>query len=110
MRAASLAAAVAVLALTGCGGSGGSKAPPQHHIHLTAFETRGKAIFIADCGMCHQLADAGTSGTAGPALAGSWAAPLVRETIANGIGGMPANLVTGRKAAAVAAYVAAATR
>jgi mono/diheme cytochrome c family protein len=108
VRAASLAAAVAILALTGCGGSGGLTSPPQ--IHLTAFEKQGKAIFIQKCGICHQLADARTSGTAGPTLAGSWAASRVRIAIAEGKGAMRPNLVTGRQAAEVAAYVAAAAR
>lgn len=105
MRGASLAAAVAVLALTGCGGSNA----PQHHVHLTAFEQRGKALFIPTCGICHQLADAGTGGAAGTALTTPWLASRVRETIADGPGGMPAGLLTGREAAEVAAYVAAAT-
>jgi mono/diheme cytochrome c family protein len=114
VRAVSLAAAVTILALalTGCGG--GSKAP-QHSttthqpIHLTALEERGKAIFISKCGICHQLADAGTTGTAGPALIPSWTARRVRLAIEQGPDEMQPNLVTGRDAAAVAAYVEAAT-
>ena len=111
MRAVSLAAAVTILALTGCGGSKSPHHPTttQHQIHLTAFEKRGKAIFISTCGVCHTLADAGTTGTAGPALMPSWAASRVRLAIELGPGAMPANLVTGRKAAAVARYVEAAT-
>jgi mono/diheme cytochrome c family protein len=107
VRAASLAAAVAILALTGCGGG---STEPQHHVHLTAFERRGKAIFIPKCGFCHELADAGTHGVAGPALLSPWAAFRVRETIADGPGMMPEGLLTGERADAVAAYVAAATR
>ena len=107
MRAASLAATVAILALTGCGG--GSPAP-RHHIHLTPFERHGKALFISTCGMCHTLADAGTDGTVGPALDSPWQASRVEETIADGPGDMPAGRVTGADAAAVAAYVAAATK
>ena len=109
MRAASFAAAVAAaaLALAGCGG-GSSR--PHHHIHLMAFERHGKAIFITKCGICHQLADAGTSGSAGPALTTPWNALLVREVIADGPGGMPAGILSGVDAAAVAAYVAAATK
>jgi cytochrome c6 len=106
VRAASLAAAVATLALAGCGGS----TAPHRDIHLTAFERRGKAIFIQQCGICHELADAGTSGSAGPALTSSWSASRVRIAIADGPGAMSPNLVTGLNAAAVAAYVAAATR
>ena len=109
MRAASLAAAgAAALALSACGGGGSS--PPKHHIHLTAFERQGKAVFIANCGGCHQLADAGTNGGAGPALTSPATASHVREVLADGPSFMPANIVTGAKAAAVAAYVAAATK
>jgi mono/diheme cytochrome c family protein len=108
VRAASLAAVLVVLALAGCGGS---KTPsPDPPVHLTAFERHGKAIFIPTCGPCHELADAGTSGSAGPALAGSWSARRVRLVIAHGQGAMEPGLVTGRRAAAVAAYVAAATK
>ena len=106
MRAASLAAAAAgVLLLAACGGS---SAPPRH-IHLTAFEQRGKALFVRTCGTCHVLADAGTGGIAGPPLDQPWAASRVRETIADGPGQMPGGLLGGRAAAEVAAYVAAAT-
>jgi cytochrome c5 len=108
VRSVSLAAAVAILALAGCGGSGDSTTP-HHQIHLTPFEKHGKAVFISTCGACHKLGDAGSSGTAGPALTGSWSAPRVRLAIAKGKGAMQPNLVTGRNAAAVAAYVAAAT-
>ena len=108
MRAASVAAAGAILVLAGCGG--GSTPPPRHHINLTAFERRGKALFISTCGVCHTLADAGTDGTAGPALDDHLDASRVRKTIADGSGAMQAGLLSGTAAAEVAAYVAAATR
>jgi mono/diheme cytochrome c family protein len=107
VRLASVAAALAILALTGCGG--GSSAPP-HHINLTAFEQEGKTLFISKCGACHTLADAGTAGSAGTVLDSPWQTSRVLETIADGPGSMTENLVTGRSAAAVAAYVAAATK
>jgi cytochrome c551 len=107
VRGASLAAAAALLVLAGCGG--GTAAAP-HHVHLTAFEKKGKALFISTCGRCHTLADAGTSGFVGPALDSPWSTSRVQETIADGPGGMPAGLVSGEEAAEVAAYVAAATR
>ena len=107
MRSASLAAAVATLVLAGCGS--GSSAPPDH-VHLTLFEKHGKSLFIPTCGSCHTLADAGTGGIVGPALDAPWQASRVRKAIANGRGGMPAGLLTGQEAAAVAAYVAAATK
>jgi cytochrome c6 len=81
----------------------------RHDVHLNPVERRGMAIFIPTCGICHQLADAGTSGSAGPALTSPWQASRVLEVIADGPGAMPENLVTGRNAAAVADYVAVAT-
>ncbi len=50
-----------------------------------------KAIFTASCGSCHELADAGTTGTVGPSLDESRVdVEAAAEQIANGGGGMPA--------------------
>ncbi|MGH3009556.1 MAG: c-type cytochrome [Gaiellaceae bacterium] len=106
MRAASAIALAGVALLAGCGGGGSA---PRRHVHLTSFERQGKALFVHTCGSCHTLAGAGTSGIAGPALDQPWEASRVRETIADGPGLMPAALLTGTAADAVAAYVAAAT-
>jgi hypothetical protein len=106
VRGSKLAAAAGVLVLAGCGGG---SSPPHRHIHLTAFERRGKALFIAKCGFCHTLADAGTTGNVGPVLDSPWERSRVLETIADGPDGMPAELYRGKEAAEVAAYVAAAT-
>ena len=106
MRAASCAAVVAVLLLSGCGASN----TRPRHIHLTANERRGRALFIQTCGSCHTLADAGTKSEVGPMLDQPWEESRVRETIADGPGLMPAELLSGRAAAEVSAYVAAATR
>ncbi len=53
--------------------------------------TDGKGLFKTNCGSCHTLADAGTSGTVGPNL-DSLKANLARVTkqIENGGNGMPA--------------------
>lgn len=125
----------ATLALAGCGKTvgfddgGGDKA-------------LGKELFTANCGSCHTLADAGTTGQIGPnldyafyqyrvdtsgaspddpdfqaQLAKSGVESGVRQTVRGQIAypvtnpvsggpGMPADLVTGDDAAAVAAYVA----
>jgi sulfite dehydrogenase len=68
----------------------------------------GKTAFVATCGGCHTLKDAGTSGNVGPDLDGL--APLSVERVAhqieNGGGAMPPKLLTGQDAANVAAYVA----
>lgn len=54
-------------------------------------ETDGKAIFTANCGSCHTLADAGTSGTIGPNLDEStMQLPAIEQQIRRGGGGMPA--------------------
>ena len=86
---------------------------------------RGKELFKAKCGPCHTLADAGTKGVIGPNLDDAF-----RQSRADGLGegtiravvrgqisypieepttgspGMPADIVTGDDADAVAAYVA----
>ena len=52
--------------------------------------TDGKSIFAANCGSCHTLADAGTSGATGPNLDESKpSAQLVTDRVTNGKGGMP---------------------
>jgi mono/diheme cytochrome c family protein len=69
----------------------------------------GKQIFTQNCGTCHTLSDAGTSGTVGPVL--DQLKPdkqRVVSAIENGgagTGAMPANIVTGEEAQAVATYV-----
>jgi mono/diheme cytochrome c family protein len=98
--------ALALAALAGCGG-GGNGDP-----------AKGKQLFTQRCGACHVLADAKTRGVIGPNLDDSFAQAIadgirrdtvqgvVREQIAFPQGGeMPADLVTGDDADAVATYV-----
>jgi cytochrome c6 len=70
----------------------------------------GKSSFVATCGGCHTLKDAGTTGNVGPDL--DSLAPLTAERVAtqikNGGGPMPPMLLTGKDAANTAAYVASA--
>jgi mono/diheme cytochrome c family protein len=91
----------------------------------------GKALFIKNCGACHTLADAKTSGTVGPNLDDAFLPDkqqgfelstlidVVRGQIAYAVlnpgqldptggstPGMPPNLVTGQDAKDVAIYVA----
>jgi mono/diheme cytochrome c family protein len=130
LRTAPLVLAVACgLLAAGCGTVG---LPDK-----SADKARGRALFVEKCGSCHRLADAGTSGTIGPDLDAAFSGPrsegyeestirsVVRGQIAyptvDPVGiiespdggepqrarGMPANLVTGDDADAVAAYVAA---
>src|SRR5580765_7229883 len=79
---------------------------------------QGKKLFIANCGGCHKLRDAGTQGTTGPDLDGAFAGPraqhfklstikqVVYDQIYHAAAPMPRKLVTGPDADSVAAYVA----
>ena len=72
----------------------------------------GKAIFVANCGACHTLSDAGTGGTVGPNLDESQPSlELVLDRVTNGQGGMPSfrGTLTEQQIADVAAYVVQAT-
>jgi mono/diheme cytochrome c family protein len=70
---------------------------------------QGKVIFTQTCGTCHTLKDAGTAGQVGPVL--DQVKPDKARVLAAlkngglGSGTMPANLVTGKDAQAVATYV-----
>ena len=70
--------------------------------------TSGKDIFAANCGSCHTLAAAGTSGTVGPNL--DQLKPtleIVQHQVINGGGAMPAfkGTLTPQQITAVAKYV-----
>jgi cbb3-type cytochrome c oxidase subunit III len=70
--------------------------------------TSGKDIFTANCGSCHVLKDAGTSGTVGPNLDELKPAEAVAQRqVINGGGGMPAfkGTLTDAQITAVAKYV-----
>ena len=114
MRLFAAAALVALTVLaTGCGTEG---LPDEGNA------SRGKEVFKGDgqCGSCHTLADAGTPGKVGPnldnAFAGAREDGFKKSTIAAVVldqiyyptagSGMPAKLVEGEDAEAVAAYVA----
>jgi mono/diheme cytochrome c family protein len=73
----------------------------------------GKEVFTANCGSCHTLAEAGTTGTIGPNL--DEAQPsfeLVVDRVTNGKGVMPsfADTLSEQQIRDVAAYVSSATR
>ena len=118
-RAVLLAVILGLFALlfAGCGALGYTSAK--------ADKANGKKLFSSTCGSCHTLADAGTTGTIGPDLDYAFKQDLavgmtegtirqvVRGQIAyaitetsTGSPGMPKNLVTGKDANDVAAYVA----
>lgn len=87
---------------TGGGGGGGGGGG-------TTVADKGKQLFTDNCGACHTLKDAGTSGTVGPNL--DQLKPTKAAVLAAiakggaGSGTMPKDIVTGADAAAVAAYV-----
>jgi cbb3-type cytochrome c oxidase subunit III len=71
--------------------------------------TSGKDIFLANCGSCHTLADAGTSGKIGPNLDQlKPSLSIVQRQVTNGGGAMPAfkGQLTAAQITAVARYVA----
>jgi cbb3-type cytochrome c oxidase subunit III len=120
--------AAAALLAAGCGTGGVASAGGQR-----PDTSRGQQLFTQNCGTCHTLSAAGTSGTIGPNLDNAFAADvkqgykqssienLVLDQIRLGSGqiatyttnkkftvqtSMPANIVTGQDAVDVAAYVA----
>lgn len=67
----------------------------------------GETLFVQRCGSCHTLSDAGTKSTVGTNL--DEAKPTKTQVLAaieRGPGAMPAGIVTGTDAEAVAAFVA----
>ena len=100
--AADVAAYVASVAGLPVKGGGGGQAAPSDP----------KALFVQQCGGCHTLADAGTSGTVGPNL-DQLKPPLQAaiEQITHGGGGMPAfgDQLSEEQIRALAEYVVKAT-
>ena len=83
----------------GGGGGGGGAAPAAD----------GEAIFSDNCGSCHTLSAAGTSGATGPNLDDvSLDAAAIESIVRDGRGGMPSfeGNLSDDEIAAVAAYVA----
>jgi mono/diheme cytochrome c family protein len=114
---------ISVALAGGCGGDDGSDtvaqetatagAPeaPSPDQPLPPAETQGRDLFIQNCGSCHTFEAAGTVGQIGPNLDEiSITEEDVRTAIrvgGTGSGNMPQNLVTGKDAQDVAAFVAA---
>jgi mono/diheme cytochrome c family protein len=130
--AAACLAAGAVVAVASCGGGSDSETEAQHTSSsgapeggsveqpLSAAEQRGQVLFVQNCGSCHTLHAAGTIGNVGPNLddiAINQADVLQAIRVGGGrhakgqetgpSGTMPQNLVTGKDAQDVAAFVAA---
>jgi mono/diheme cytochrome c family protein len=127
---APLVALTALALIAGCGGdanstttqataTAGAPEAPNQEQPLSAAEEHGRDLFVERCGSCHALDAAGTTGQLGPDL-GNIA--LTEEDILVAIrtgggrhsrgeggqtGNMPRNLVTGKDAQDVVAFVAA---
>jgi mono/diheme cytochrome c family protein len=100
VQAASTAPAATTPSGGGGGGGGGGAAQAQ-----------GKKVFVSNCGSCHTLKDAGTSGNVGPNLDQlKPPRPIVKRQVTNGGGAMPAfkGQLSEAQIDAVAAYVAGA--
>jgi mono/diheme cytochrome c family protein len=95
---------------------GGEDAGP---VAVESWDAEGKELFVNGCGPCHTLAAAGTDGVVGPNLdnvlaaggtanfEGSYGRAINAVTCGFGGGRMPAAIVTGENAEAVAAFVGA---
>jgi mono/diheme cytochrome c family protein len=89
----------------------GAPLSPEQDQPLSAAEEHGRDLFIERCGSCHTLDAAGTLGEIGPNLGdiSVTEADVLRAIMVGGrgSGNMPQNLVTGKDAQDVAAFVAA---
>ncbi len=104
-------AAVAILGIAGC--TNDSTSVSDSNL------VNGKKLFVGKCGACHVMARAGTKGVTGPNLDEAFSSARQENWGDDGIRGvvygqilypnknapMPANLVTGKDATDVAAYV-----
>jgi cytochrome c6 len=84
--------------------------PPTETGAAGGSEAAGKVVFETNCGSCHTLSDAGTTGAVGPNLDEAQPAEaLVVERVTNGMGAMPPfeGVLTEQQIADVAAYVSA---
>ena len=115
--ALALVALVVSLAVTACGGDDESSSPTTEETTTTETTTDGEAtamgkeVFVANCGSCHALSDAGTSGAIGPSLDGSSvSAEQIEAQVRAGGGGMPAfeDTLSDEEIQEVAVYVVAA--
>jgi len=113
VRRVALASVVLVLCVgvTACGGDDDATTTETttEETTTTTEAAAGREIFVANCGSCHTLSDAGTSGAVGPNLDTiDLDASAVEMQVRNGGGGMPAfeGQLTDVEIAAVASYVA----
>ena len=96
-RAASLTVVLLALAIalgvTACGDGDDEAAETTTEETTTdgdAFAA-GRSVFVANCGSCHTLSEAGTTGSIGPALDGlTLDVGAIESQVRTGGGGMPA--------------------
>lgn len=118
-----LVALAAGLGLAACGDDAGSDGTTTERTHetttteeATTEETAtaaGRSVFVANCGSCHTLDDAGTSGAVGPKLdEAGLDVDAVEQQVREGGGGMPAfeGTLSDAEIVDVARYVVAAQR
>lgn len=110
IAAVSVGFGIGVPAAVMAGGTGAHKGPGG--VKLTAGEAQGRELFAHNCATCHTLKGANAVGKVGPNLdALRPPKALVLNAIqlgrARGMGQMPANLLQGKDAQDVAAFVAA---
>jgi mono/diheme cytochrome c family protein len=82
-------------------------------VELTADQTEGRHLFVRNCGTCHTLAAASTAGRIGPNLdqlrpPKALTLDAIEKGRARGQGQMPAELLVGKEAEDVAAFLEAA--
>jgi cytochrome c6 len=90
------------------GAAAGTGRPPPEPEPGPGGEVSGRSIFTDNCGSCHTLADAGTSGTIGPNLDESKPSQeLAVDRVTNGMGAMPSfrDTLSPEQIQAVAEYV-----
>jgi mono/diheme cytochrome c family protein len=106
--ALALVALVVALGMPACGGDDDEAEGTTEATTDDGAVADGRTVFVDNCGSCHTLSDAGTSGSIGPNLDEvSLSADQVEEQVRNGGGGMPAfeGDLTDEEIQAVSAYV-----
>lgn len=112
--ALALVALVVALGMPACGGDddeaeGPTETTTEEPTTDDGAVADGRTVFVDNCGSCHTLSDAGTTGSIGPNLDElSPSVDQVEEQVRNGGGGMPAfeGDLTDDEIQAVSAYVA----
>jgi mono/diheme cytochrome c family protein len=110
-------ASFVIVGVAACGGDDDAASPTTEETtteETTTGETSpvGREVFVANCGSCHTLSDAETTGGVGPVLdGGGYSADQVETQVRNGGGAMPAfeGTLSDEDILEVSAYVAAAS-